>query len=559
MLMRIRTRLGLIAVACALAGCGPGNGLTMGRVSGLVTYNGQPVEFGEVLFLPDSEKGNNGVPSMGSIGKDGTYIMSTQESGDGVIAGYHKVGIRALDATKVSKDDTPTLDPTVAAGKDLMANRLSKRKAQAGRREQEPGEGRCPHGQLQWQRLSVPRSRETGQSRDLRNQGPDISTGSNRVNFAIAEDGSVKVTSRSLGRRTEVARFQPDSDPGIPVTISGAIPGGHHLARLRRLRIVLRVVAVLALVGAAVWAVDSWWFRAELGRVRREMDCGPLRAGSRTPRPTRGPLARRAARCSIGSGSASRPAAVMTPLWRPGRGCRRIPPRGTCRGRRGRGAVEAWAALPRPKISLSPPGPARAPRADASQMLANLLLAGGAGRRGPSLDQRAGTWIATRRSCSSGSGRSITTPTRSRRFGTNSRTRRGRRPTTTGCGSGGPTWRSGPDDMPRRPHGSMPAEGCGRPIRRSYAPGSTGPWRPIGLTRSSEPCRCSRPTPSLGPRSPRYAARIADVRGDARAEQLALEERVEHEPGDARARAIGRAGSAVGRNRGRGPVPAQEI
>src|SRR5947209_15598459 len=100
-----------LAAACALAGCGPGNGLTMGRVSGLVTYKGEPVEFGDLLFVPDSTKGTTGVPSMGPIGKDGRYIMSTEEAGDGVIAGHHKVGIRVLDAEPVSKDQTPELDP----------------------------------------------------------------------------------------------------------------------------------------------------------------------------------------------------------------------------------------------------------------------------------------------------------------------------------------------------------------------------------------------------------------------------------------------------------------
>jgi hypothetical protein len=192
MLMRIRTRLGLIAVACALHGCGPGNGLTMGRVSGLVTYNGQPVEFGEVLFLPDSDKGNNGVPSMGSIGKDGTFIMSTQESGDGVIAGYHKVGIRALDATKVSKDDTPTLDPTIAAGKDLIANRLSKRKAEAAavskNRAKEDARTVSFNGNVY--RFLAPEKLANPETSGIR---VNIATGSNRVNFEIAEDGSVKV------------------------------------------------------------------------------------------------------------------------------------------------------------------------------------------------------------------------------------------------------------------------------------------------------------------------------------------------------------------------------
>jgi hypothetical protein len=191
--MRIRTQLGLIAAVCALYGCGPGNGLTMGRVSGLVTYNGQPVEFGEVLFLPDSAKGNNGVPSMGSIGKDGTYTMSTQEASDGVIAGYHKVGIRALDATKVGKDDTPTLDPTVATGKELMSNRLSKRKSQAAAVSKNRAKDNAPtvsfNGNVY--RFLAPEKLANPETSGISVQ---ISTGSNRVNFAIAEDGSVKVT-----------------------------------------------------------------------------------------------------------------------------------------------------------------------------------------------------------------------------------------------------------------------------------------------------------------------------------------------------------------------------
>src|SRR5262249_23090473 len=138
--------LGLAVSACALtlAGCGPGNGLTMGRVSGLVTYNGEPVEFGEVLFVPDSEKGNSGVPSMGPIGKDGRYIMSTEEAGDGVIAGYQKVGIRVLDPEAVSKDQAPELDPEKATGKDLLADRVNRRKAQSVSRRKNRAKADAP-------------------------------------------------------------------------------------------------------------------------------------------------------------------------------------------------------------------------------------------------------------------------------------------------------------------------------------------------------------------------------------------------------------------------------
>jgi hypothetical protein len=192
-LMRISIRLAVVTTVFALAGCGPGNGLTMGRVSGLVTYKGQPVELGEVLFLPDSEKGNNGVPSMGAIGKDGTYTMSTQDAGDGVIAGYHKVGIRALDAIRVGQVETPELDPSAATGKELMANKLSKRKAQSLSLKKNRAKDDAPtvsfNGNVH--RFLAPKKLANPETSGIRVQ---ISRGSNRVNFAIEEDGSVKVT-----------------------------------------------------------------------------------------------------------------------------------------------------------------------------------------------------------------------------------------------------------------------------------------------------------------------------------------------------------------------------
>jgi hypothetical protein len=192
-LMRVSISLAFVMTVFALAGCGPGNGLTMGRVSGLVTYNGQPVELGEVLFLPDSDKGTNGVPSMGAIGKDGTYTMSTQESGDGVIAGYHKVGIRALDATTVEKDETPELDPTSATGKELFAETLSKRKNQSLLLRKNRAKQDAPtvsfNGNVY--RFLAPQKLANPETSGIKVQ---IFRGSNRINLAIDEDGSVKVT-----------------------------------------------------------------------------------------------------------------------------------------------------------------------------------------------------------------------------------------------------------------------------------------------------------------------------------------------------------------------------
>jgi hypothetical protein len=185
--------LSAAGLALASTGCGPGNGLTMGRVSGVVTYKGEPVEFGEVLFVPDSDKGNSGVPSMGRIEKDGRYTMSTQDSGDGVIAGHHKVGIRALDPEPVAKEETPTPDPETATGKQLMEAKLKQRKAMSLSRRKGRAKEDAPtvsfggnvHRFLTSQDLANP------EKSGIR---VEISRGSNRVNFDIAEDGTVKVS-----------------------------------------------------------------------------------------------------------------------------------------------------------------------------------------------------------------------------------------------------------------------------------------------------------------------------------------------------------------------------
>jgi hypothetical protein len=165
----------------------------MGRVSGLVTYQGQPVELGEVLFLPDSEQGNNGVPSMGAIGKDGTFTMSTQDAGDGVIAGYHKVGIRALDATQVGQDETSGHDPADATGPKTIADRVKMRKAQSVNLRKNRAKKDAPTVNFNghFYRFLAPEKLANPETSGIKVR---IFRGSNRVNLAIQEDGSVKVT-----------------------------------------------------------------------------------------------------------------------------------------------------------------------------------------------------------------------------------------------------------------------------------------------------------------------------------------------------------------------------
>ena len=102
-----------VAATAAILGCGDDSGLaTRYKVSGKVTYNGQPVTKGTVTFQPDE-----GRAATGAIQPDGTYRLSTFAENDGAVPGHHKVMIVANDAG-------PTLMPGSSPGykppKDLI-------------------------------------------------------------------------------------------------------------------------------------------------------------------------------------------------------------------------------------------------------------------------------------------------------------------------------------------------------------------------------------------------------------------------------------------------------
>jgi len=96
--------LGLLpAVACFLAiGCG---GEKTYRVSGKVTFKGQPIPEGRILFMPDTTKGNKGPAGSAEI-KNGQYDTGA-EGGKGVIGGAMTVQIEAWDPAKKSEKQSP--------------------------------------------------------------------------------------------------------------------------------------------------------------------------------------------------------------------------------------------------------------------------------------------------------------------------------------------------------------------------------------------------------------------------------------------------------------------
>jgi hypothetical protein len=93
-MMRI-SPLKSIALAAFLLGALPGCGASGGSppalipVKGKVTYKGQPLTKGIVHFEPDGY----GRPASGELQADGTFVLTTLQKGDGVVAGEHKVAV----------------------------------------------------------------------------------------------------------------------------------------------------------------------------------------------------------------------------------------------------------------------------------------------------------------------------------------------------------------------------------------------------------------------------------------------------------------------------------
>ncbi len=87
-----------LTLCCTLislsVGCGSDNRLETATVSGKVSYNGDPLAIGSLLFVPVG----GGPSAQANIEPDGSYSMGTYELTDGAIPGEHKVMITAITA-----------------------------------------------------------------------------------------------------------------------------------------------------------------------------------------------------------------------------------------------------------------------------------------------------------------------------------------------------------------------------------------------------------------------------------------------------------------------------
>jgi hypothetical protein len=83
----------LFAVVALLMGGCDRSGLNLAPVSGVVTYNGAPVEKAGVIFMPES-----GPPAMGTTDAEGEFTLRTANR-PGALVGNHRVSISKTETT----------------------------------------------------------------------------------------------------------------------------------------------------------------------------------------------------------------------------------------------------------------------------------------------------------------------------------------------------------------------------------------------------------------------------------------------------------------------------
>ncbi|MDZ4689060.1 MAG: hypothetical protein SH850_28630 [Planctomycetaceae bacterium] len=67
----------------------------MAKVTGRITFNGQPLPQAKISFIPLGEKLR---PAMGTTDEQGRYVLTTYDPGDGAVIAKHRVAVQARAA-----------------------------------------------------------------------------------------------------------------------------------------------------------------------------------------------------------------------------------------------------------------------------------------------------------------------------------------------------------------------------------------------------------------------------------------------------------------------------
>ncbi len=96
---RMAMVLGMSLGALVFTSTGCGSGVKrpeMGKVHGTVTYKGAPVASGLItFFLVEGKSGEAGQPAISELGSDGSFELTTFDTGDGAVLGQHKAVVVA--------------------------------------------------------------------------------------------------------------------------------------------------------------------------------------------------------------------------------------------------------------------------------------------------------------------------------------------------------------------------------------------------------------------------------------------------------------------------------
>ncbi len=105
-----------LATCVALPGCG-GSGGKLYPVKGKVTVDGPDLKAGVITYVPDKAKGNTvSKGPVGSIGKDGTYAVTT-DGKDGAPLGWYKVTVvTQMPGMDAGPAADPSKPPTLPSG-----------------------------------------------------------------------------------------------------------------------------------------------------------------------------------------------------------------------------------------------------------------------------------------------------------------------------------------------------------------------------------------------------------------------------------------------------------
>jgi hypothetical protein len=112
----VRPWLWAIVPMLMLGGCGGADKdmPPLAKVTGKVMYKGKPVTNGSVIFTPIAGKGGEtGQVATGQLEADGSFTLTTFNTGDGAIIGQHNVTVESR-GEDINTLNQPRADGTIA-------------------------------------------------------------------------------------------------------------------------------------------------------------------------------------------------------------------------------------------------------------------------------------------------------------------------------------------------------------------------------------------------------------------------------------------------------------